>query len=86
MADAPNCHACGREVGETIHTRHGVLVQGFALHTGPTEAAVLRRHGDDDEAIAYRRLLASVLLVTCVDCYAEPSTRAQHHSWVYPTD
>lgn len=86
MADVQHCHACGREVGETIHTRHGVTVQAFALHTGPTEPAVLRRHDDDCADLVYRRLLAPVLIVTCVDCYADPAIRACHSSWAYPVD
>jgi hypothetical protein len=78
------CHQCGRTVGETTHGRGIYRVDGFALYTGETEEAVIRRAETDEAPIVYRRMVHPVVLVTCVDCYADPARRGRHRLWVYP--
>jgi hypothetical protein len=68
-----------------MHRRGDYRVDGFALHTGPTEAAVFRRQ-DDEAGVVYQRLLTPIVLVTCVDCFADERLRRRHRSWAYPVD
>jgi len=68
------CSHCGRVVHETIHTRSHFQVDYYELHTGQVEAALLR-HGEDGPVQVYQRLLVPELVVTCSDCYRDPSIR-----------
>ena len=81
-----HCRQCGRLVRETMHTRVSYRVDGFALHTGETEEAIVRRSDSDEIALVYRRLVRPVVVLTCCDCYAEPASRRRHQSWAYPAD
>ena len=81
-----HCHHCGRLVRETTHTRLSYSVDGFALHTGETEEAMVRRSDSDEIALVYRRLVRPVVVHTCRDCYAELAVRRRHQSWAYPAD
>jgi hypothetical protein len=80
------CRHCGRVVGGTVHTRTSYVVDGFVLHTGPSEPAVGRRSAYDEVGFVYQRLLRPVTLVTCADCWADPVRRAAHLSWIHADD
>ena len=82
---AGSCRHCGRAVHETLHTRTSYVVDGYVLHTGPTESAVVRR-ADSDEVFVYQRLLHPITLVVCAACYADPARRAIHLSWSFAVD
>jgi hypothetical protein len=69
-----------------MHRRGGYVVDGYVLHTGPTETTVVRRADVDEVALVYQRLLEVVVSITCADCYADPARRARHQSWAYPAD
>lgn len=81
-----SCRHCGRDVNETVHTRASYVVDGYVLHTGPTDTTVVRRPDSDDVAFVYQRLLRPVTLVTCARCYADPERRAAHLTWTYAVD
>jgi hypothetical protein len=70
------CHHCGRPVEQTWHTRNSYKVDYYSLYTGEVEEALINV---DDEAppITYQRLLRSVEVVTCVDCYRDPSVQQE---------
>ena len=80
------CDQCGRLVKETMHSRASYAVDCFALHTGETEPAVVRRSDSDEVALVFQRLVRPVLLITCADCYADPVRRQRHQSWAYAAD
>ena len=80
------CDHCGRPVGPTMHERGRYVVDAFVLHTGETEAAVLRRGDAEEGALVYQRLVRPVVVVTCADCYRDPTIRRRHESWSYPPD
>ena len=73
-AGALRCTRCGAGVEGTRHTRTGYAVGHYLLHTGPTEDATIR-HGIDEPAVTYRRLLRVVVVVSCPACFAAPDTR-----------
>jgi hypothetical protein len=50
------------------------VVGYYLLHTGPTEAATVRRR-DDEAPLTYRRLLDVVEVVSCPRCLASPEVR-----------
>ena len=80
------CRSCGRAVHETVHTRTTFVVDGFVLHTGPTEPTAVRRADSDEVAFVYQRLLQPVRLVTCATCFRDAAARAAHLSWTQPDD
>ena len=67
---ARRCDHCGRAVRETQHTRTTYRVDYYAMHTGDGEWTSFK--SDDGEAIAYVRLLNTVEINTCSDCYRNP--------------
>jgi len=69
-----------------MHARASFVVDGFALHTGETEPAVLRRQYSDEVVGVYQRLVRPVLIITCADCYADVAVRRRHECWAYPSD
>lgn len=73
---ARHCRHCGREVGETLHTRSSYRVDYYGLHTGAVEPVTLS-HGDDAPPVTVLKLLTANEIVTCADCYREPRVRAQ---------
>ena len=85
-ADERQCDHCGRAVRETLHGRGSYVVDGFVLHTGETEPAIVRRADSDEVVLTYQRLVRPVVLVICADCYADPVRRRRYESWSYPTD
>jgi hypothetical protein len=70
------CVHCGRTVRETVHTRSRYTVDFFELHTGPVEESSFR-HGEDGPVQLFQKLLASELLITCADCYRDPSVQEE---------
>jgi len=81
-----HCRFCGRAVSETVHGRGAYVVDGFVLHTGESEAAMIRQAESDAIVLVYQRLLRPVVLLTCRECYADPERRGRHQSWVFPVD
>lgn len=65
-----HCDHCGRAVRETQHTRTSYRVDYYAMHTGDGEWTSFQ--GDDGEPVPYVRLLNTVEVTTCADCYANP--------------
>src|SRR5262245_30369731 len=74
-ASLGRCARCGAAVTGTRHTRGGYTVGHYALHTGRTVEATLRR-GEDEAPIVYRRLVEPVLVVACASCFASPEVQA----------
>jgi hypothetical protein len=68
------CARCGAPVDGTCHTRVGYTVGHYALHTGRTEEATLRR-GSEEAPLVYRRLLEPVDVVSCAGCFATAEMR-----------
>jgi hypothetical protein len=68
------CSRCGAAVEGTVHTRTGYTVGHFALHSGPTGEASVRRR-EDEAPITYRRLLEPVQIVSCPSCFVSPEVR-----------
>src|SRR3954451_6524517 len=68
------CFRCGAAVAGTLHTRSGYIVGHYALHTGRTVEATLRR-GEHEAPLVYRRLIEPVTIVACPACYPLPAVR-----------
>jgi hypothetical protein len=69
------CHHCGREVRQTIHWQKAYKVDYYLLHTGTTELAYITNPKIDAPPVRYRKLLQSMDIVTCVECYALPEIK-----------
>jgi hypothetical protein len=65
------CNHCGRSVKETSHTRSSYQVDYYSLHTGDVEPLVVRVD-EDEPPVTFQRLVNSVEVVTCVNCYRDP--------------
>lgn len=72
----PRCHHCGRVVRETRHTRTSYRVDYYSMHTGPVELSTLSRH-DSEETFTYLKLLHTVEIFTCAECYHDPEIREE---------
>lgn len=70
-----HCTHCGREVGETMHTRASYRVDYYSLHTGDVEPATVARRDDPTESMTVLRLIRPVDVFTCAECYRKPSIR-----------
>ena len=68
------CDDCGRPVRETEHTRSGYRVDYYSLHTGDVEPQTAVAD-DGEHRLTFQRLFNAVEIVTCADCYADPSVR-----------
>jgi len=75
VSPARRCNRCGAAVEGTRHTRTDYVVGYYLLHTGPTSEATVRRGGDDEMPVTYRRLLDVVEIVSCPRCFGEPEVR-----------
>lgn len=75
-ARVKRCHRCGREVGETRHTRTSYRVGYYALHGGRVEAVTLVRPGDEG-TVTILRLVEPADWYTCVDCYRLPGVAVE---------
>jgi hypothetical protein len=69
------CFRCGAAVSGTRHTRSGYIVGHYALHTGRTVEATLRRR-EDEAPLVYRRLVEPVEILACPACHALPEVQA----------
>lgn len=65
------CHHCGRQVHPTVHLRSGALVDYFRMHTGLTEAAVIKDR-DGRVAVHFERMLFPQEIFTCRHCLGLP--------------
>jgi len=81
---ALRCHHCGREVGETVHTRSLYRVDYYALHTGEVEPITLPRTDESAPPITALKLLNANQIVTCTDCYRQPGVRQERESLFRP--
>jgi hypothetical protein len=70
----PRCFGCAAPVAGTRHTRTGWVIGGYALHTGRTVDATIRRR-EDEAPLTYRRLVEPLELVACPACFARPDVR-----------
>lgn len=80
---AGRCHNCGRPVDETVHTRSTYRVGFYALHTGEVEPVRVARP-DDGATITVLRLVRPFEVLTCADCYRQPSVRAERERLFRP--
>jgi hypothetical protein len=71
------CTHCGREVGETVHTRSSYRVDYYALHTGEVEPMTLTRTADTTPLVTFLKLLRANEVVTCSECYRRPQIRQE---------
>jgi len=78
------CHHCGREVGETQHTRAAYRVDYYTLHTGDVEPTTMTRGEDPTEVVTVMRLVRPVEILTCIDCYRQPSVRRERERLFRP--
>ena len=61
---------------ETAHTRNSYHVDYYSLHTGDVEPLLVKV--DEEEApLTFQRLLNSIEVVTCVDCYRDPEVQRE---------
>jgi hypothetical protein len=72
-----HCHHCGREVGETTHSRTAYRVDYYALHTGDVEPATISRRDDPTTLVTVLRLVRAIEVLTCADCYRQPGVRRE---------
>ena len=70
------CNHCGRQVEQTWHTRTSYKVDYYSLYTGEVEEALIKID-DETPPISYQRLLSSIEVVTCVDCYRDPTVQRE---------
>jgi len=80
---ARHCRHCGREVGETLHTRSSYRVDYYAMHTGDVEPITILRP-DDPEPLTVWRLLHVTEVLTCVDCYRLPHVQREREALFRP--
>jgi len=73
---ALRCNHCGRPVAETWHSRTSYTVDYYSLYTGEVEEALIKVD-DETPPITYQKLLNSIHVVTCVDCYRDPVVRRE---------
>src|SRR5262245_60024822 len=72
-----HCGHCGREVGETTHTRSSYRVDFYTLYTGDVEPTTVARRDDPSDTVTVQRLVRAHEVVTCVDCYGRPNVRRE---------
>jgi hypothetical protein len=77
------CTHCGRPVCETQHTRTGYRVDYYSMHCGPVEAVTLAAD-DERPALTFQKLLSAMEIVTCADCYRDPSVQAERNRQFWP--
>jgi len=68
-----HCTHCGRPVAETVHTRSSYAVDYYSLHTGAVESMTVQRTDEPYGTITVLKLIESRTVVTCADCYRQPS-------------
>jgi len=71
------CTHCGREVAETLHTRSSYHVDYYLLHTGEVQPTTVARPDDPAGVITILKLSRVNIVVTCADCYQQPSVRQE---------
>jgi hypothetical protein len=69
------CFHCGREVRETAHKPKSYQVDYYRLHTGHSKLDYLVNPKQDAPPLRYLRLIQSIDIFTCVECYARPQIR-----------
>jgi hypothetical protein len=78
------CYHCGREVAETVHTRTAYKVDFYALYTGETEPIAVPDPEDAERAMTVLRLVRSIFIVSCSDCYRQPAVRWERELLLRP--
>jgi hypothetical protein len=68
------CTRCGAAVTGTVHVRGGYRVGYYAMHTGRTVEATVRRR-EDEAPLVYRRLVEPVEVVSCPACFVLPEVQ-----------
>jgi hypothetical protein len=84
VTEAHRCHHCGREVGETRHTRSSYKVDHYTLYTGEVEPVTRVRGDDTDEVITVLKLVRPMVFTTCADCYRRPEVRSERDQLFQP--
>jgi hypothetical protein len=70
------CDHCGRVVRETQHTRTDYTVDYYSLYSGHGEISAFV--GEDGQRIgSYVKLFDRFDVISCVDCYAQPTVQAE---------
>lgn len=67
------CHHCGREVGETRHTRSSYKVGYYDLHGGDVEMVTKVRPEEEGGTMTILRLVHPTEFYTCGECYGLPA-------------
>jgi hypothetical protein len=68
-----HCDHCGREVGETVHTRSSYAVDYYVLYTGAVEPMTIQHADEPSGTITVLKLVEPRTVVTCADCYRQPN-------------
>ncbi len=80
MATALKCRFCGREVGETIHSKklpEGFRVDYYLVWSGDLRPIEMKNPKDEREVLHFYRLDHARPVAACVDCFKKPETRAE---------
>jgi hypothetical protein len=80
---ALRCDHCGRPVSETRHTRTSYAVDYYSVHSGHGEVCSFTTD-DGQRGGAYVKLLDRFDVITCVQCYGQPSVRAERERCFRP--
>ncbi|MBP1687582.1 MAG: hypothetical protein H6Q33_3725 [Deltaproteobacteria bacterium] len=72
-----HCNHCGRQVGETVHTRSSYAVDYYVLHTGAVEPMTIQRADEPYGRITVLKLIEPRTVVTCADCYRQPTIQEE---------
>lgn len=72
-----HCTHCGRPVGETVHTRTSYAVDFYVLHTGAVEPLTMQRTDEPYGSVTVLKLIAPRTVVTCADCYRQPTIQEE---------
>ena len=78
------CFHCGREVLGTVHTRTSYRVDYYALHTGDVEPVTLQRADDAMTLVTVLKLVHPTEVITCVDCYRQPTIQRRREQLFRP--
>lgn len=70
------CAHCGRAVVETQHSRTSYRVDYYSLHTGDVEPVTMVLD-EDGPAVTFQKLVSTVNVITCADCYRLPAVREE---------
>ncbi len=79
-----HCTHCGRQVGETVHTRSSYAVDYYALYTGAVEPMTIQRADEPYGSVTVLKLIEPRTVVTCTECYRRPTIQEERDALFRP--